>query len=111
MSPGRQKVEDEGRCRHCGLEGSRHLDAAHLWPRGRGASGFEDVDNIVPLCSNAKGGAGCHQAFDAHRLDLLEVLTLPEQVRLVQLAGGLERARDRAIGKASREATEAIGPF
>ena len=47
MNPARAKVEAEGQCRACGDGDVEHLDAAHLWPRSMGASGFEEPDNIM----------------------------------------------------------------
>lgn len=99
-SPARQKVDDEGVCRVCGLGGPERLDAAHTWDRSLGGPGFDDPDAIVPLCSAIKGaGAGaCHDRYDAHQLDLLPFLRTEEQVALVRYAGSIERARNRARG-------------
>lgn len=99
MNAARAKVEREGRCRVCGLGPADVLDAAHLWNRSQGGPGFDDPDAVVPLCSTIKGGLGCHDAYDAHELDLLPHLTTAEQVALVRYAGSIERARDRAIGR------------
>lgn len=97
MNPARRKVEDEGACRVCLTGPARVLEAAHLWPRSRGATGFDSPDIIVPLCKPVGlGGSGCHDRFDAHRLDLLHLLTLDEQLALVAAAGGIEQARIRA---------------
>ena len=97
MNAAREKVEREGRCRVC--HGTRGLEAAHLWRRSQGASGFDNPDEIVPLC-NALRGAGCHEAFDAGSLDLLGLLTVDEELAAVRLAfpisgrgSGIERAR------------------
>jgi hypothetical protein len=113
VNAARQKVEREGVCRVCGLGGPERLDAAHTWDRSLGGPGFDDPDAIVPLCSDMKGGLGCHQAYDAHELDLLPHLTTAEQVALVRMAGTIERARDRAVG-AGRKAPKRHpmdGPF
>jgi hypothetical protein len=48
-----------------------------------------DDRNIIPLCVD------CHQKYDRHHLDILHLLTLPEQLYVVQLAGSIERARQR----------------
>lgn len=97
MNPAREKVELEGVCRSCGERNVERLDAAHLWPRSMGGRGFEDPDRIIPLCSLIKGGIGCHDDFDAHRLDVLDVLTVEEQAALVRDAQGIERARVRVL--------------
>ena len=99
MNAAHAKVEREGRCRVCGDRKVEHLDAAHTWDRSLGATGYADPDLIVPLCSKIKGGTGCHDAYDSASLDLLPYLTLAEQLALVRAAGGIERARDRAIGR------------
>ena len=93
----REKVDLEGKCRSCGLVGSR-LEAAHLWPRSRG--GLQEPDGIVPLCPD------CHRLFDSHRLDLLSVLNLIEQVELVRQAGGIETARIRVLPSEYRRLRE-----
>lgn len=98
MNAAREKVEREGGCRVCGAPADV-CDAAHTWNRGQGGAGFDDPDAVVPLCSRIKGGDGCHDDYDAHRLDLLPYLTADEQVALVRYAGSIERARDRAIGR------------
>lgn len=96
MNPGRRKVEDEGECRVCGIDRER-CDAAHLWNRSQGARGFNNPDLIVPLCSRIKGGAGCHDEYDDHRLDLLPYLTRAEEVAVVKEAG-IARAYKRVTG-------------
>lgn len=111
MNPGRAKVEAEGQCRVCGDGDVEHLDAAHLWPRSMGATGFEDPDNIIPLCSRIKGGVGCHDDFDAHQLDVHPLLTSDEWMALVRYTGSVERARDRATGLAPRVNAPEDGPF
>lgn len=98
MNAARRKVEGEGCCRVCGTPADR-CDAAHTWDRSLGGRGFDTPDLIVPLCSDVKGGQGCHQLYDQHQLDLLPYLTVDEQVAMVRAAGGIERARRRAIGQ------------
>lgn len=96
----RAKVEDEGACRACGS--NENLEAAHVIGRASDAPkpGYAspalwvNPDSIVPLC----GGFSrlkCHSAYDAHALDVLEFLTLDEQVQAVRDAGGIESARRR----------------
>jgi hypothetical protein len=96
MNAGRAKVEAEGVCRVCGA-GLSTLEAAHTFDRSLGKSSFDDPDLIVPLCG--RFGNHCHQQYDANRLNLLPYLSLAEQVALVRVAGGIERARKRVIGK------------
>jgi hypothetical protein len=99
MNPARQKVEDEGCCRVCGIA-AQYCDAAHTIDRSLSRSGYTDPELIVPLCSDIKGGAGCHQKYDAHALDLLPYLTLTEQSVMV-CAIGMARAYRRATGQAA----------
>ena len=90
-----EKVRDEGQCRVCGVQ--RQLEAAHLAPRKfdkprRAGSKtlYVHPDNIVCLCAH------CHRdLFDMGRLDLLEYLTLEEQLHVVRVLGGIEIARIR----------------
>jgi hypothetical protein len=99
LNAARAKVEGEGKCRVCGIR-AEHCDAAHTIDRSLSSSGFVDPDLIVPLCSQIKGGAGCHAAYDAHALDLLPYLTRAEEVAMVREVG-IERARRRATGSTS----------
>lgn len=96
MNAARQKVERQG-CRVCGAPPSQ-CDAAHTWDRGLDTSDFSDPDKIVPLCSQIKGGSGCHDRYDAHELDLLPYMTTEEQVAMVRSAGSISRAYRRASG-------------
>lgn len=97
MNAGREKVEKEGVCRVCGEGPASKLEAAHTFDRSLGKSTFDDPDLIVPLCG--RFGNHCHQLYDANRLNLLPYLKSHEQVALVRVAGGIERARKRAVGK------------
>jgi hypothetical protein len=102
-SAARLKLEDEGRCRVC-QRGDVKLDAAHVIgrfrdPEVRPGVRRVDPDAIVPLCGPAVDSDTCHGRYDAHRLDLLPHLTVDEQVRAVQDAGGLEAARRRITGE------------
>lgn len=92
-SDGRQKVEDEGQCRVCGI--NRGLQAAHTLgrkhdlPKRPGQKTlWVNPDGIVPLCQI------CHTAYDHHELDLLPYLTGSEELYAVANAG-LEQARIR----------------
>jgi hypothetical protein len=95
MNPGREKVNNEGRCRVCGGP-LRTVDAAHTWDRSLGSSGYDDPDLVIPLCSLIKGGIGCHDAYDKHQLDLLPYMTTDEQVAMVREAKSMARAMKRA---------------
>jgi hypothetical protein len=111
VSPGRAKVERERRCRVCGLGGSDVLDAAHVWDRGTAGGDFENEDLIVPLCSTIKGGHGCHDEYDAHKLDLRPYLKPEEQAAAVLAAGSIERARTRMMGVAPAKPLSEYGPL
>lgn len=91
------KLNAEGRCRVC--KSSDTLEAAHTIGRAK-----QDVQTsktkllvkaecIVPLCRPD------HQAYDAHRLDLLPFLDLWEQLAAVEAADGIEPARNRLRGR------------
>lgn len=92
----RGKVELEGACRACGR--GAPLDAAHVIGRTHDYSapldpeGWEPgvvvPERVIPLCRL------CHDAQHAHRLDLLPLLDLSEQVQAVADAGGISRAYD-----------------
>lgn len=105
----RNKVEEEGCCRVCGIPGGSHIDgqrvhieAAHTIGRAKqdeivvGPRGGEILtvkpESIIPLCGD------CHRQYDARRLDLLAYLTLPEQVNAVEAAGGIYAANERLSG-------------
>lgn len=87
-SEARTKCEDEGSCRISGCSGSP-LQPAHLVHRGMG--GDMDADNIIPLCLEH------HQEFDRHRLDILHLCSLNEQLSTVRQLGSIERARQRLM--------------
>lgn len=105
FSDARNKVEEEGKCRVCGIpDGSYidghlvHLEAAHVIGRKHdevivGPRGGEILtvkpESIIPLCGD------CHRQYDSRRLDLLAYLTLPEQVEAVRAAGGIFAANER----------------
>lgn len=96
LNAARIKVEQEGKCRVCGVP-ARYCDAAHTVDRSLSRSGFDDAYLIVPLCSEIRGGHGCHGAYDAHKLDLLPYLTNEEQAAMVREVG-MARAWKRATG-------------
>lgn len=103
------KKRAEGACRYCGSKD--WLESAHVigreYDRPRkvvemfgdelGAPYlvdgplYVDPDDVVPLCKMH------HELYDARRLDLLSVLTLPEQARAV-LHVGVLRALNRICG-------------
>lgn len=99
----REKVQAEGECRVCGRSDLK-LEAAHVAGRFRDPEvrpGLRrvDADSIVPLCGPFGDTDRCHTRYDQHALDLLPHLTLSEQVRAVQDAGGIEAARRRITGE------------
>lgn len=112
MNAARAKVEREGQCRVCGAPAAV-CDAAHLWDRSLGGTGFDDEDLCVPLCSTIKGGTGCHDLYDAHQLDLRPYVTVDEAVAVVRAAKTIERARNRLAGPgaAAPERVSGYGPF
>jgi hypothetical protein len=111
LNAAREKVEQEGQCRVCGCPADL-CDAAHLWDRSLGGVGFDDADLCIPLCSRIKGGTGCHDAYDAHQLDLRPYVTVAEAVAVVRAARSIERARNRLAGVDPGPApAPAYGPF
>jgi hypothetical protein len=111
---GRAKVEEEGCCRIC-KRSDRPLEAAHVLGREHdepktGADGwplkelYVDPDRIVPACGPFP--AGCHGDVDMRRINLLQHLSLPEQIKAVEDAGGIEAARIRLAPVENREEIE-----
>ena len=124
----REKVDAAGRCRACGLDVAalaamgRSLEAAHtigrsrdhklVWRASDGRKMFVraefeadrilrlwvDPDDIVELCGPATSTDTCHGAYDGHRLDLLALLTLEEQLAAVRAAGSIASAIRRLTG-------------
>ena len=93
----REKVELEGVCRNCGTPNA--LESAHVIGREHDAdfpvrnedwSPYDVApDRIIPLCYD------CHQGPNGQhsgRLEVLRLLTLPEQIQAVADAGGISRA-------------------
>jgi hypothetical protein len=91
------------RCLVCGRS-DRRLEAAHLIDRGRdrrlGDVIVVDPDEVVFLCGPFP--AGCHGAYDFHRLDLFPYLTEEELVGACRAAGGPGAALQRLSGPLSR---------
>lgn len=101
----RAKVEEEGCCRIC-KRSDRKLEAAHILGRehdepkvkvgsdGKSFTGSKTLyvhpDRIVPLCGPFP--EGCHGDVDYHRVNLVHVLTLDEQLQAVKDAGGIAEA-------------------
>jgi hypothetical protein len=88
-----EKCRQEGRCRRCGVN---RIERAHLAPRThdeRVKVGSKKrrvaADNCVPLCPS------CHRKFDHREIDILEYLTIDEQLHVVRALGGIENARMR----------------
>ncbi len=99
------KCQREGRCRVCGE--TRDLEAAHIigrehdalmtGPKG-GQYLYVHQDSIVPLCG-AFTDNYCHAKYDTHHtIDLLPYLTVEEQKRAVEEAGGIMSALKRISG-------------
>jgi len=89
-----EKCREEGSCRVCGLQAN--LEAAHLAPRKHDKprrigtkARLVAPENVIPLCSRD------HYLFDAGRLDVLQYLTVEEQVHVVKVLGGIDMARRR----------------
>lgn len=79
----RAKVDaEDGVCRNCG---GNDAQAAHIIPRSLIPAGMggEDENNAIPLCDVR----GCHSKYDAHKLDILPLLTREEQAHAVLLVG------------------------
>lgn len=100
MNRAREKVESEQACRVCGEGPAEKLDAAHLVDRSLASGGYNNPLNVIPLCSKHKGGVGCHEDYDGHRLSILPYLTRDEEVRVVQQLG-ITRSYKRLTGRAS----------
>lgn len=81
-------------CRNCKRH-DRGLDLAHTvgrkYDEKRGKRLYVHPDSVVPLCRID------HQLYDAHKLNILPVLTLGEQLKAVELVG-LARAYKRLTG-------------
>jgi hypothetical protein len=100
---------DHAICRLC-AEANPYVEAAHVIGRAHDRPKHEGTqtlwvnpDAVIPLCRPH------HRAFDAHEIDVLSVLTLEEQLRAVEDAGGIELARIRtaptAYGHTTRRET------
>ncbi|HEX6024382.1 MAG TPA: hypothetical protein VFZ00_20505 [Solirubrobacter sp.] len=85
------------RAQGCRVCGNAYVELAHVIGRARderrGKVAVVNKDSVVPLCREH------HQMYDAHRLDLMGVLTVSEQAQAVLDAGGLELARRRISGR------------
>lgn len=114
----RAKVEEEGCCRicKCSEASDRPLEAAHVLGREHdepklGEDGwplkerYVDPDRIFPACGPSPGG--CHGEAERKEINVLSVLSLSEQVKAVEDAGGIEAARLRLEPVAHREEVEA----
>jgi hypothetical protein len=74
----------EPHCPYCAGKGAETPDV--LWV---------DPDDIVPLCGPNADPTTCHGKDHRNQLDLLALLTLPEQLRVVAHLGSIENARVR----------------
>lgn len=92
-SDAREKVEDEGKCRACGI--TRGLQAAHISrrsfdsPKPGRKTLWVNPDSIVPLCPP------CHTAYDHLELSILRWLTHAEQMKALEDMGTIEAVRKR----------------
>lgn len=106
-------AEDKrGPCRNCGA--TYRVELAHVTERtsdryqplriedgdpadwtGEKGPIYVHPDRVLPLCGPATDVTTCHGKDHAKRLDLLPLLTLPEQIQAVADAGGIELARRR----------------
>jgi type II secretory ATPase GspE/PulE/Tfp pilus assembly ATPase PilB-like protein len=87
----RAKVEEEGRCRNCRKFGP--VDAAHIIPRSANARP-ENMTGaaVIALCRS------CHSRQHVGKLDILQLLTLDEQLHAVEAAGGIVSAYRHTTG-------------
>jgi hypothetical protein len=67
-------------------------------------------DDIVELCGPATSTDTCHAAYDGHRLDLLSLLDLEEQLAAVKAAGGIASAIKRLTGRTVDEQLDQPDP-
>lgn len=109
----REKVEREGRCRHC-ARSDRKLEAAHVTGRRNDrreplravdglTKGSVHPDRVIPLCGPSVDSGTCHNLYDSHRLDLRYVLTAEEWGQAIKDEGSFGLA-ERRIGGAARDA-------
>jgi hypothetical protein len=109
------KKEEEGCCRICKrtdlpLESAHILGREHDEPK-LGADGWPlkellvHPDRIIPACGPFPGG--CHGAMHRHEVDVLQNLTLEEQLQAVKDAGSIEAAHIRLTAAPSAYAVEA----
>lgn len=94
----RAKVDHEGCCRICKrsdvvLEAAHVMGRAYDEPKVNRTTGeilqklYVDPDRIFPACGPSPGG--CHGEAERKEINVLEHLTLEEQVRAVKDAGGI----------------------
>jgi hypothetical protein len=111
----RAKVDEEGCCRIC-KRTDKKLEAAHVLGREHDqpkvtADGrvlktlYVDPDRVFPACGPFPDG--CHGDADYRRINVLPYLTMEEQLRAVEDAGGIEPARIRLEPVVRREEVEA----
>lgn len=108
------KKEEEGCCRIC-KRSDRPLENAHILGREYdepkiGADGrplkelWVDPDRVIPACGPFPDG--CHGDIDLHRINYMGHLTLSEQVRAVEDAGGIAQAYRALMPVERREEVE-----
>ena len=72
-----KKCREEGRCRNCGSRDG--LETCHVIARSIG--GKMKPESVLPLCFR------CHRLQHEHRLEILPLLTLDEQLEAVRVVG------------------------
>lgn len=113
----RAKVEEEACCRICKRSeaSDRPLEAAHVLGREHdepklGADGwplkelYVDPERIFPACGPSP--SGCHGEAERNEINVLSVLSLSEQIKAVEDAGGIEAARIRLAPVDHRDEVE-----
>lgn len=94
------------KCEWCGgrgwlhaIEGAKPVTNCHRCnATGYTSTLYVHPDSVIPLCR------AHHTAYDDHQVDVLPVLTLEEQLRAVEDAGGIENARRRTAPSQYRRA-------
>lgn len=97
--------EEEPRCRICqanDVQAAHTLDRGYDQPKLGRKVLYVHPDSVIPLCQ------AHHEAYDAHKLSILSVLTPQEQAKAVSDAGSIEAARRRLDAPAFREQEELI---
>lgn len=84
-------------CEDTRIEAAHVVGREHDQPKHEGTKTlWVNPDAVIPLCR------AHHDLYDGHQVDVLPVLTLEEQLRAVEDAGGIELARRRTCPTAYR---------